>query len=192
MSVPARQRIIELYQQGKSTRDIGEFFGSCAAAVRRERQQFKDRGTLEPQTHLCGRKTLLTAGRKARLQKLVDTQSDATLAKVGYAQGPPVWDFDDGSVAAQAGFDLKRHCTPPNKTDPTWPQKERMGMSNSLGLYGPVGVCGGARSQYQNDPLARTSSQRSMVGRWDSTRRLSDQHPHLGGALERALRSVSL
>jgi hypothetical protein len=40
------------------------------AAVRRVRQQFKQRGTLQPQTHLCGRKTLLTARRKARLQQL--------------------------------------------------------------------------------------------------------------------------
>ena len=84
-SIPlsARQRIIQLYGQGKSTRDIAEYFGFCVAAVRRVRQQFKQRGTLQPQTHLCGRKTLLTAGRKARLQKLVAAQPDATLAELG-------------------------------------------------------------------------------------------------------------
>ena len=32
---------------------------------------------------MCGRKTLLTAGRKARLQKLVAAQPDATLAELG-------------------------------------------------------------------------------------------------------------
>ena len=53
------------------------------AAVRRVRQQFKERGTLVPQTHLCGRKTLLTARRKARLQKLVQAQPEATLAELG-------------------------------------------------------------------------------------------------------------
>ena len=52
-------------------------------AVRRVRQHFKTRGTLEPQTHLCGRKTLLTARRKTRLQKLVAAQPDATLAELG-------------------------------------------------------------------------------------------------------------
>jgi transposase len=61
--LPVRQRIIQLYEQGKSTRDISEFFGFCVAAVRRVRQQFKQRGTLQPQTHLCGRKTLLTTKR---------------------------------------------------------------------------------------------------------------------------------
>jgi transposase len=88
---PARQRIIQLYEQGRSTRDIAEFFGFCVAAVRRVRQQFKERGTLQPQTHLCGRKTLLTAGRKARLQKLVAGRPDATLAELGAGMDRPFW-----------------------------------------------------------------------------------------------------
>jgi transposase len=86
---PARQRIIQLYEQGKSTRDIAEFFGFCVAAVRRVRQQFKERGTLQPQTHLCGRKTLLTAGREARLQTLVEGRPDATLAELGAGMDRP-------------------------------------------------------------------------------------------------------
>jgi transposase len=81
--VPVRQRIIQLYEQGKTTREIAMFSGFCVAAVRRVRQQFKARGTLEPQTHLCGRKTLLTSARKVRLQKLVADQPDATLAELG-------------------------------------------------------------------------------------------------------------
>jgi transposase len=81
--VPIRERIIQLYERGKSTREISEFFGFCVAAVRRVRQQFRERGTLQPQTHRCGRKTLLTARRQARLQKLVAAQPDATLAELG-------------------------------------------------------------------------------------------------------------
>ncbi len=81
--IPMRQRIIELYEQGKSTRDIATFSGFCVAAVRRVRQQFQVRGTLKPQTHLCGRKTLLTRTRQARLEKLVAAQPDATLAELG-------------------------------------------------------------------------------------------------------------
>lgn len=53
------------------------------AAVRRVRQPFKERGTLAPQTHLCGRKTRLTAGRKTRRQRLVAAQPAATLAELG-------------------------------------------------------------------------------------------------------------
>jgi transposase len=87
--MPMRQRIIQLYEQGKSTREIAAFAGFCVAAVRRVRQQFKARGTLKPQTHLCGRKTLLTATRKARLQKLVAEQPDATLAELGGGMDRP-------------------------------------------------------------------------------------------------------
>jgi transposase len=81
--VSTRQRILELYAQGKVTAEIAEFFGFCVAAVRRVRQQFQKRGTLEPQTHLCGRKTLLTAKRKGRLEKLVAHSPDATLQELG-------------------------------------------------------------------------------------------------------------
>ena len=87
--MPVRERIIQLYKQGKGTRDIAMFSGFCVAAVRRVRQQFKARGTLEPQTHLCGRKTLLTSARKARLQKLVAKQPGATLAKLGQGLDRP-------------------------------------------------------------------------------------------------------
>src|ERR1035441_9399093 len=81
--VPLRERILKLYEQGQSTSLTKTFCGYCVAAVRRVRQHFKARGTMKPQTHLCGRKTLLTAQRKSRLQKLVADQPDATLAELG-------------------------------------------------------------------------------------------------------------
>jgi transposase len=83
ISVPVRERILQLYEQGKSTVEIAAFAGFCVAAVRRVRQQFRERGTLQPQTHWCGRKTLLTGRRRARLQRLVRQQPDATLAELG-------------------------------------------------------------------------------------------------------------
>jgi transposase len=81
--VPVRERILHLYEQGKSTGEIAASLGSCVAAVRRVRQHFKARGTLEPQTHRCGRKTLLTARCRERLQTLVARHPDATLAELG-------------------------------------------------------------------------------------------------------------
>ena len=81
--VPVRERILQLYDDGDSTVEIAELLGYCVAAVRRVRQQFRARGTLQPQTHLCGCKTLLTPRRKARLQKLVAAQPAATLAELG-------------------------------------------------------------------------------------------------------------
>ena len=81
--VPVRERILHLYNQGKSTGDIAASLGYCVAAVRRVRQHFQARGTLEPQTHRCGRKTLLTPRRRERLQALIAQQPDATLAELG-------------------------------------------------------------------------------------------------------------
>src|ERR1039458_6941613 len=81
--VPIRKRILELYERGKSTREIAQFWAFCVAAVRRVRQQFRQRGTLDPQTHRCGRKTLLTEERKQRLRELLTAQPDATLAELG-------------------------------------------------------------------------------------------------------------
>ncbi len=81
--VPLRTRIVELYGQGKSTREIAQFSGFCVAAVRRVRQQFRERRTLEPRTHRCGRKTLLTEERKQRLRELLSERPDATLAELG-------------------------------------------------------------------------------------------------------------
>lgn len=81
--VPIRQRILQLYERGKSTREIAQFFGFCVAAVRRVRQQFRQRGTLQPRTHRSGRRTLLTAERQRRLEELLVERPDATLAELG-------------------------------------------------------------------------------------------------------------
>lgn len=81
--VVVRERILHLYEAGKSTQEIATSLGYCVAAVRRVRQHFKERGTVEPQTHLCGRKTLLTPARKSRLLALLEQSPDATLAELG-------------------------------------------------------------------------------------------------------------
>lgn len=81
--VVIRERIVKLYDQGKGTAEIAASFGYCVAAVRRVRQHFKERGTLEPQTHRFGRKTHLTAPRKAHLLRLPERRPDATLAELG-------------------------------------------------------------------------------------------------------------
>jgi transposase len=81
--IPIRKRILELYERGGSTREIAQFSGFCIAAVRRVRQQFGQRRTLEPRTYLCGRKRLLTEARKQRLHQLLSEQPDATLAELG-------------------------------------------------------------------------------------------------------------
>ena len=81
--VPVRERILYLYDQGKKTKEIASSLGYCVAAVRRVRQHFKLRGTIKPQTHKCGRKSLLTAQLEKHLRKLLARRPDATLAELG-------------------------------------------------------------------------------------------------------------
>jgi transposase len=92
--VAVRERILKLYEQGQDTREIAFSFGYCVAAVRRVRQYFKERGTLEPQTHRCGRKTLLTAARQTRLEQLLARRPDATLAELGAQFNRPTSTMD--------------------------------------------------------------------------------------------------
>lgn len=81
--VVVRERVLKLYEAGQSTREIATSLGYCVAAVRRVRQHFTERGTVEPQTHLCGRKTLLTPARQSRLLALLEQSPAATLAELG-------------------------------------------------------------------------------------------------------------
>jgi transposase len=81
--IPVRERILKLYDQGKATTEIAASLGYCVAAVRRVRQHFKVRGTLQPQTYRCGRKPILTAAHKVRLEQLLARRPDATLAELG-------------------------------------------------------------------------------------------------------------
>ena len=117
--VPVRQRIVQLYDRGKSTREIAQFYGFCMAAVRRVRQRFHQRRTLEPRTQRSGRRTLLTAQRRQRIEELLPEQPDATLAELG------------------AGLD-RRFRTSRSISGcgnwaggiPTWPKEERSGMNS--------------------------------------------------------------
>ena len=116
--VAVRERIVHLYEKGKSTREIADVLGFCVAAVRRVRQQFKDRGTLQPQTHLCGRNTLLTDGRKERLQKLLAEQPDATLAELGASLDRPFRTSTVDLWLRQLGWTYKKNSVR-RRTKPT-------------------------------------------------------------------------
>jgi len=107
--VAVRERIIHLYDQGHRTKEISSVLGYCAAAVRRVRQNFRRRGTLAPQTHQCGRKTLLTPALQARLQAMLDKQPDATLAELGAKFKHPTSTMD--LWLARLGFSCKKNAT---------------------------------------------------------------------------------
>ena len=107
--VAVRERILKLYDQGRSTGDIAAGFGYCVAAVRRVRQHFKARGTLVPQTARCGRKSLLTAARQTRLEQLLAQRPDATLAELGARLKRPTSTVD--LWLSRLGWSCKKNAT---------------------------------------------------------------------------------
>ena len=104
--VPVRRRILQLYERGKSTREIAQFFGFCVAAVRRVRQQFRQRGTLEPRTHRSGRRTLLTEERKQRLAELLSDAARRHAGRIRRTAGPALPDFHGGCMASATGLEV--------------------------------------------------------------------------------------
>ena len=128
--VPIRERILELYKRGRSRQEIAQYSGFCVAAVRRVRQQFRQRGTLEPRTHLCGRKTLLTEERQQRLRELLSEQPDATLAELGARMDRPFGTSTIDLWLRGRGWKFKKLWPPPNATGPTGPKEGPFGMSS--------------------------------------------------------------
>jgi transposase len=76
-----RKRIIELYDQDKSTAEIAELLGTCKSGTRRVRQHLQERGTLQPLTGGGGRPAL-NETQQHQLRELVKQQPDATLAEL--------------------------------------------------------------------------------------------------------------
>jgi transposase len=107
--IPMRERILELYAQGWKTKDIASSLGFCVAAVRRVRQQFVQRGSLKPQTDRCGRKSLLTVERKARLEELLARKPDATLAELGSQMDRPFGTSTVDLWLRQLGWNYKEN-----------------------------------------------------------------------------------
>jgi transposase len=141
--VPLRERILKLYEQGKSTAEIATFCGYCVAAVRRVRQHFKTRGTVKPQTHLCGRKTLLTAQRKSRLQKLVADQPDATLAELGTRLDRPFGTSTVDLWLRRLGLSYKKNAARRRAAPPRRGRtKGALARTTGGGTRRPAGVCG--------------------------------------------------
>jgi transposase len=77
-----RQRIIELYAQGKKTTEIAGLFGLCKAATRRVKQHLRERGTLQPLPRNAGAKGKFTPELRTKLAELVRHKPDATLAEL--------------------------------------------------------------------------------------------------------------
>jgi transposase len=130
--VAVRKRIIKLYEQDKSTTQISASLGYSVAAVRRVRQHFKERGTLEPRTHLCGRSGYFTAERQEQLRQFVEEKPDATLAELCEKIDKPVAISTMDVWVRRLGFSFKKSPSlPASRTVPTSPRNAPPGTKSS-------------------------------------------------------------
>lgn len=139
--VAIRERILKLYQLGKTTAELAASFGYCVAAVRRVRQHFRQRGTLQPQTHRCGRKTLLTESRQKRLLGLLARRPDATLAELGAQFQRPTSTMD--LWLTRLGWSCKKNATR-RRAVAARRGRAKKAVAATVGgrVRRPAGVCG--------------------------------------------------
>jgi transposase len=77
-----RRWIMSAYRAGKGTKEISAIFGRCESAVRRVRQNDRERGTPDALLHLRGRKGKFTEEIKTQLWQFVASHPDATLGQI--------------------------------------------------------------------------------------------------------------
>lgn len=77
-----RRRIIELYEEERSTAEIAALLGTCPSGTRRVRQHLRERGTVDPLPQAGGREPVMDGAAQRRLRELVTLTPDATLAEL--------------------------------------------------------------------------------------------------------------
>lgn len=87
IATAVRLRIMALYQEGWSTGEIAESLGHSESGVRRIRQRYRERDTLEPMKRGDGPPPKVTEAQRERLAQLVAAQPDATLRELRDALG---------------------------------------------------------------------------------------------------------
>ena len=126
-----RRRIVELYERDFSTGEIAEVFGVCESGVRRVRQHFRERGTLDPLPRTCGRKPVMTADVQRRIREHIAARPDATRQEVRAALGLNVSLQSISKWFGRLGLPLKKsRRAPRNRTGPTWPSGGRPGTTS--------------------------------------------------------------
>src|SRR3954469_6088204 len=86
-----RRRIIELYEQDKSTKEIADLFGICRSGTRRVKQHHRERGgDAAPRPRNAGRKSKLTPELSQKVRDHVAARPDCTRAELKAALELPV------------------------------------------------------------------------------------------------------
>lgn len=115
-----RKRIVDLYQQKVTTKQIAESLGCCKAGVRRVWQHFRERGTHQALPKNQGRKPKLTQELATQIRDFITEHPDATREELKAALKLDVSLQSISKWLAKLDLPLKKSpCTPASRTDPT-------------------------------------------------------------------------
>jgi transposase len=115
-----RKRIIELYQQNKSTKEIAELFGICPSGTRRIKQNLRERGTIAPRPRNAGRKPKLTEQVAQQIRDYIAADPDCTREELKTALNLTVSLQAISKWLKKLGLVLKKsRCMPSSRIGPT-------------------------------------------------------------------------
>jgi len=106
-----RERIVAMYAEGQSTRQIAAAMGTCRSGTRRIRQCLRERGTLEPRNGKTGYAGGLTTEVERRLRELVAAEPGVTRQTPRDRLGVTVDVRTVGRWLAKVGLALKKTRT---------------------------------------------------------------------------------
>jgi transposase len=125
-----RKRILELYEQNKSTKEIAELFGICRSGTRRIKQNMRERGTVAPKPRNAGRKPKLTPQLEQKIREFVAADPDCTREELKKALNLTVSLQAISKWLKKLGLVLKKSpCMPPSRIAPQSPPHVNSGMS---------------------------------------------------------------
>jgi len=115
-----RKRIIELYEQEKTTKEIAEMFGICRSGTRRIKQQHRERGSIEPLPRNSGRKPKLTEELSQQIRDYIGSHADCTREELKTALNLAVSLQSISKWLKKLGLVLKKsHSMPASRIGPT-------------------------------------------------------------------------
>ena len=120
LSLDLRERIVAAYEAGEGTKaEIGRRFAVTPQAVGRLVRQKRELGTLEPQTHRCGRKAAVRGKKLEQLRAHLQKYPDATVLERREALGLTCSEKTLWQTLRKLGWRYKKSQRElPNKTAP--------------------------------------------------------------------------
>jgi transposase len=126
-----RKRIVELYQQQFTTKQIAELFGVARSGVRRVKQRLRERGTLEDRPARVGRKPLMTPEVQQQIREHIARHPDATREELKAALDLTVSVQSISKWLKRLGLPLKKSpSTPASRTARTSRPAARSGTTS--------------------------------------------------------------